>query len=131
VFWSDNPAFDWQFINYYLIDYVGVNPFGYSARRIGDLYSGRLGRLSAHTEWKRMRQTKHSHNPVDDARGNAEALASIINAMEVDSANAVQAQRRRDESGDRGTVDPRPVGDSRAGAPSAGPGAGPFGFGEG
>jgi hypothetical protein len=26
------------------------------------------------TEWKKFRITKHTHNPVDDAVGNAEAL---------------------------------------------------------
>ena len=26
------------------------------------------------TEWKKYRVTLHTHNPVDDARGNAEAL---------------------------------------------------------
>jgi hypothetical protein len=26
------------------------------------------------SDWKKYRVTKHSHNPVDDARGNAEAL---------------------------------------------------------
>jgi len=26
------------------------------------------------TEWKKFRVTEHTHNPVDDARGNAEAL---------------------------------------------------------
>jgi hypothetical protein len=26
------------------------------------------------TEWKKYRVTPHTHNPVDDARGNAEAL---------------------------------------------------------
>jgi len=30
-------------------------------------------------DWKRKyRVTKHTHNPVDDARGNAEALKTII-----------------------------------------------------
>ncbi len=27
--------------------------------------------------FKRLRKTKHTHNPVDDARGNAEALLEI------------------------------------------------------
>lgn len=29
-------------------------------------------------EWKRLyRKTKHTHNPVDDAKGNAEALLAF------------------------------------------------------
>ena len=28
--------------------------------------------------FKHLRKTKHTHNPVDDAKGNAEALQSMI-----------------------------------------------------
>jgi DNA polymerase III epsilon subunit-like protein len=74
VFVSDNVAFDWQFINYYFHRFVGQNPFGFSGRRIGDLYAGLVKDAYKATEWKKYRVTKHTHNPVDDARGNAEAL---------------------------------------------------------
>ena len=74
VFVSDNPAFDWQFINYYFHRFLGNNPFGFSARRIGDLYAGLVKDAHRASEWKRFRVTPHTHNPVDDARGNAEAL---------------------------------------------------------
>ena len=74
VFVSDNPAFDWQFINYYFHRFLGRNPFGFSARRIGDLYSGLVRDASKASEWKKYRVTTHTHNPVDDAKGNAEAL---------------------------------------------------------
>lgn len=74
IFVSDNPAFDWQFINYYFHRFVEHNPFGFSARRIGDLYAGMVGDASKSNEWKKYRVTTHTHNPVDDARGNAEAL---------------------------------------------------------
>src|SRR5688572_8123272 len=40
IFISDNLAFDWQWINYYFHYFIGKNPFGFSGRRIGDLYSG-------------------------------------------------------------------------------------------
>src|SRR5262245_22108624 len=74
VFVSDNVAFDWQFINYYFHRFLGRNPFGFSGRRIGDIYAGLMKDAYKATEWKRFRVTPHSHNPVDDARGNAEAL---------------------------------------------------------
>jgi hypothetical protein len=78
VFISDNPAFDWQWINYYFHQYVGRNPFGFSARRIGDLYCGMKMDASLNSEWKRLlRKTRHTHNPVDDARGNAEAVLAM------------------------------------------------------
>jgi DNA polymerase III epsilon subunit-like protein len=74
VFVSDNPAYDWQFINYYFHRFLGRNPFGFSARRIGDLYAGLVKDASKASEWKKYRVTTHTHNPVDDARGNAEVL---------------------------------------------------------
>lgn len=74
VFVSDNVAFDWQFINYYFHRFLGKNPFGFSGRRIGDLYAGLVKDASKATEWKKYRKTAHTHHPVDDARGNAEAL---------------------------------------------------------
>lgn len=75
IFISDNPAFDWQWINYYFHWLCGRNPFGYSARRIGDLYCGMVG--DSRARWKHLRDTKHTHHPVDDARGNAEALLKM------------------------------------------------------
>ncbi len=77
IFISDNLAFDWQWINYYFHYYIGKNPFGFSGRRIGDLYSGLRKDYFAASEWKKFRKTKHTHNPVDDALGNAEALLTI------------------------------------------------------
>lgn len=74
VFVSDNPAFDWQWINYYFHYYLKENPFGFSARRIGDMYAGLKKHPFKASQWKHMRKTVHDHNPVNDARGNAEAL---------------------------------------------------------
>jgi len=76
VFFSDNLAFDWQFINYYFHVTLGRNPFGWSGRRIGDLYCGMV--KDAHASWKHLRKTAHDHDPVNDARGNAEALLALI-----------------------------------------------------
>lgn len=75
LFLSDNLAYDWQWINWYFHHFMGSNPFGYSGRRIGDLYCGMVGNLSA--PWKHLRKTVHDHNPVNDARGNAEAFNYI------------------------------------------------------
>lgn len=78
IFVSDNLAFDWQFINYYFHYFIGSNPFGFSGRRIGDLYCGMKMDAGLNSEWKRKyRKTKHTHNPVDDAIGNAEALLAF------------------------------------------------------
>jgi DNA polymerase III epsilon subunit-like protein len=78
IMWTDNVAFDWQFINYYFHAFLKRNPLGFSARRIGDFYAGIKGDLSKTSDWKKFRITRHSHHPVDDAKGNAEALWQII-----------------------------------------------------
>lgn len=72
---SDNNGYDASWINYYFHIYYGSNPFGWSSRRIGDLYCGMLKDTWA--SWKHLRNTKHTHNPVDDAMGNAEALLKM------------------------------------------------------
>lgn len=82
TFISDNPAFDWQFINFYFHLFVGENPFGFSARRIGDLYCGLVKDGRKNRDWKRkLRKTAHTHHPVDDARGNAEAVRAMVEEM--------------------------------------------------
>ena len=43
VFVSDNPAYDFQWINFYFWRYFGMNPFGHSGRRIADFYAGLVG----------------------------------------------------------------------------------------
>jgi hypothetical protein len=75
IFISDNIAFDWQWINYYFHYYIGKNPFGFSGRRIGDLYCGMV--KNSRARWRHLRKTKHTHHPVDDAMGNAEALLEM------------------------------------------------------
>lgn len=75
IFLADNPGFDFAFINYYFHKFCGANPFGWSSRRIGDIWCGRNRDLNA--SWKKLRETKHSHNALDDAVGNAEAFLKI------------------------------------------------------
>ena len=74
---SDNPAFDWQWINFGFHHFHGTNPFGHSARRIGDMWSGMKNKIGDHSSWKKLRVTRHTHHPLDDAMGNAEALLRI------------------------------------------------------
>lgn len=83
TFWSDNPAFDWQWINW-LFHSTGLkNPFGFSARRIGDLYAGCTKDIRNHTSWKKFRITKHTHDPLDDVRGNLEAFQHIRKTFKI------------------------------------------------
>ncbi len=78
IFVSDNPAFDWQWITDGFWTTLGRNPFGHSARRISDFYAGLMGDFLQSQAWKRLRVTKHDHNPVHDAQGNVEAFRRLL-----------------------------------------------------
>ena len=79
LFYSDNNGFDWQFINWYFIHFLGENPFGYSSTNIGSLYKGLV--KDVFQNFKHLRNIKHSHHPVEDALGNARALLAMKNKM--------------------------------------------------
>ncbi len=74
---SDNPAFDFPWVNYYCCLFGLKNPFGHSGRRIGDLWSGMVKRMGDRG-WKKLRKTALDHNPVHDAMGVAEALREMM-----------------------------------------------------
>jgi hypothetical protein len=75
MFVSDNNGFDWQFVNWYFWHFTGENPFGHSSTNLGSLYKGMVRDMSQN--FKHLRRTQHTHDPVDDARGNAEALLAM------------------------------------------------------
>jgi DNA polymerase III alpha subunit (gram-positive type) len=74
---SDNNGYDASWINWYFHKFTGDNPFGWSSRRIGDMFAGFMN--DPYYKWKVHRKTKHTHHPVDDAKGNAEALIFLKN----------------------------------------------------
>jgi hypothetical protein len=76
VFISDNNGFDWSFINWYFHHFLGRNPFGFSSQNLNSLYKGL--RKDYYASFKGLRKTKHTHHPVDDAKGNAEALLVML-----------------------------------------------------
>lgn len=75
MFISDNNGFDWGFINWYFHKFLDKNPFGHSSTNLGSLYKGM--EKSVFVNFKHLRKTKHTHNALDDARGNAEALLAM------------------------------------------------------
>ena len=79
IFIADNNGFDWQFINWYFHHFLGRNPFGFSSTNLGSLYKGLVKDMSRN--FKHLRKTKHTHHPVDDAKGNAEALLHMKDQM--------------------------------------------------
>jgi hypothetical protein len=70
---SDNPGFDFQWMNFELMNHIGTQLLGHSARRIGDVWSGLRKRPLETVTWRRFRVTPHDHDPLNDAMGNAEA----------------------------------------------------------
>lgn len=76
TFIADNNGFDWSFINYYFWKYVGSNPFGFSSQNLNSIYKGLKRNMFA--SFKFLRKTKHDHNPLNDAIGNAEAMLTIL-----------------------------------------------------
>lgn len=82
IFVSDNPAYDFQWINYYFDKTLGRNPFGHSGRRIADFWAGLQRDWYNTQKWKKYRVTPHDHNPVNDALGNVEAFAKLLELAE-------------------------------------------------
>lgn len=90
VLMADNNGYDASWINWYFHTYCGTNPFGCSSRRIGDLWCGFKNDSKAQWKWMRRQEFTdkegrlhkgflHTHNPVEDALGNAHALLYMIN----------------------------------------------------
>ncbi|MCB1317554.1 MAG: hypothetical protein KDK34_23520 [Leptospiraceae bacterium] len=80
MFMSDNP-FDWMFMCWYFHHFLGENPFGIGGHNLGSLYKGVVRNFFEN--FKHLRRTPHTHNPVDDAKGNAEALLAIKKQYDV------------------------------------------------
>lgn len=74
---ADNNGYDASWINYYMHVYNGgKNPFGWSSRRIGDLYCGLV--KDSRAQWKHLRgKYPHNHHPISDSLGNANALLEM------------------------------------------------------
>ena len=79
TFVSDNNGFDWQFVCWYFHHFLGKNPFGFSSQNLGSLYKGLVKNMKS--SFKHLRKTKHTHDPLDDARGNAEAMLHMIDEL--------------------------------------------------
>lgn len=76
MFVSDNNGFDWQFVNYYFHFYHNMNPFGFSSTNLGSLYKGMVKDTTKN--FKHLRVTKHTHNALEDSKGNAEAMLKMF-----------------------------------------------------
>jgi DNA polymerase III alpha subunit (gram-positive type) len=82
LFISDNNGYDYMFMHWYFIHFLGKDPFGHSSTNLGSLWKGMI--KNTYRNFKHLRKTKHTHNPVDDAMGNAEALLTMKQKYKLD-----------------------------------------------
>ncbi len=88
VFVGFNAAFDWSFVNYYFIHYLGLdgNPFGHTALDIKAYYMGSYRTTWKGTGMKRLPPEVHSpdrplaHNALEDAIQQAEIFERLFEA---------------------------------------------------
>ena len=74
---SDNPGFDAGFLTH-ACEWAGfANPFGHSARRLGDVWAGMSRDLRDTRGWKRLTSQRHTHHALDDARKVAQGWQQI------------------------------------------------------
>ena len=81
IFISDNNGYDWMFVCWYFHTFLGKNPFGFSSQNLGSLYKGIV--KDTKQNFKHLRKTKHTHDPIDDVKGNIEALLYMKNSMDL------------------------------------------------
>jgi len=87
VFVGLNAPFDWGFVNYYFLKYLGANPFGFTALDIKALFMGVTGcswydtRSSAIDKVVNPSQ-KGDHDALHDARYQAELFRLICDLIQ-------------------------------------------------
>lgn len=79
IFISDNNGYDWMFVCWYFHKFLGKNPFGFSSQNLGSLYKGLV--KDSKKNFKHLRKTKHTHHPLDDVKGNVEAMLAMKERM--------------------------------------------------
>lgn len=82
VFVGLNAPFDWGFVNYYFLKYLGANPFGFTALDIKALFMGVRGCTWRDTKSSAIDKVvnpshKGDHNALNDARYQAELFRLV------------------------------------------------------
>lgn len=82
VFVGLNAPFDWGFVNYYFLKYLGANPFGFTALDIKALFMGVSGCSWHETKSSSIDKVlnpshKGDHNALNDARYQAELFRLV------------------------------------------------------
>lgn len=83
VFVGFNATFDWMFVHWYFIKFLGRDPFGISGLDIKSYFMGKHQSLWGETAKKKIRglypsETPHSHQALDDAIEQAEIFSRML-----------------------------------------------------
>jgi ribonuclease T len=83
VFVAFNAAFDWMFVNYYFIHYLGHNPFGHAALDIKAYFMGHAGVAWSQTSWRYISpqltdKNGLTHHALQDALDQANLFIKIL-----------------------------------------------------
>ncbi|HEY2454419.1 MAG TPA: 3'-5' exonuclease [Scandinavium sp.] len=83
IFVGLNAPFDWSFINYYFVKYIGSNPFGFTAIDMKAYFMGARGCTWSETKSSHMASlltpgSQPTHNALDDARFQAELFSLML-----------------------------------------------------
>lgn len=83
VFVGFNAAFDWSFVNWYFLHFLGENPFGFAPADIKSYFMGLSG-----CTWEETKSSKipaafqpdvpGDHNALNDARAQAQIFEKMI-----------------------------------------------------
>jgi DNA polymerase III epsilon subunit-like protein len=85
VFVGFNAGFDWSFVNWYFIHFLGENPFGFAPLDVKAYYMGMTGCAWEDTKSSRVRPEFQpakvgDHNALNDARAQAEMFGKMLTA---------------------------------------------------
>jgi ribonuclease T len=83
LFVGFNAGFDWSFVNYYFIMFVGRNPFGISCIDIKSVWFGKKSCRWAETSKRDIKcvlalKIPHTHNALDDAKEQATIFEQML-----------------------------------------------------
>ena len=85
VFVGFNAGFDWSFVHWYFIHFLGEDPFGFAPLDVKAYYMGLVGCKWDDTKSSRIRPEYQSvkaadHNALNDARAQAEMFQKMLSA---------------------------------------------------
>lgn len=85
VFVGFNAGFDWSFVNWYFIHFLGESPFGFAPLDVKAYYMGLTGCAWEDTKSSRVRadfqpEESGDHNALNDARAQAAMFGKMLAA---------------------------------------------------